>query len=77
MYLAAGTEIGGKEYLESFQEKRRITLIDTDGSVIYDTVGDTYDLENHKDREEVKEAFETGEGESYRYSATLTEKTYY
>ena len=77
MYLAAGTEIGGKEYLESFQEKRRITLIDTDGSVIYDTVDDTYDLENHKDREEVKEAFEKGEGESYRYSATLTEKTYY
>ncbi|MBQ3528040.1 MAG: PAS domain-containing protein [Clostridia bacterium] len=76
-YLCAGTEIGGREYLESFQEKRRITLIDTDGSVIYDTVDDTYDLENHKDREEVKEAFETGEGESYRYSATLTEKTYY
>ena len=76
-YLCAGAEIGGKEYLESFQEKRRITLIDTDGSVIYDTVDDTHDLENHLDREEVREALEHGVGESSRYSATLTEKTYY
>ncbi len=76
-YLCAGTEIGGKEYLERFEEEHRITLIDTDGSVIYDTVSETYRLENHLDREEVKEAFETGEGESYRYSVTLTEKTYY
>ena len=76
-YLCAGTEIGGKEYLERFEEEHRITLIDTDGSVIYDTVDDTHTLENHMDREEVIEAFETGEGESYRYSATLTEKTYY
>ncbi len=78
-YLAAGTEMGGREYLESFQEKRRITLIDTDGSVIYDTVDDRYDLENHLDREEVREALEDedGVGESYRYSATLMEKTYY
>ncbi|MBQ4067173.1 MAG: hypothetical protein IJD22_05970, partial [Clostridia bacterium] len=74
VYLCAGTEIGGKEYLESFREHHRITLIDTDGSVIYDTVSDTYELENHKDREEVAEALETGEGESYRYSSTLTKK---
>ncbi len=76
-YLCAGTEIGGKEYLESFQEERRITLIDTDGSVIYDTVDDTHKLENHLDREEVREALENGTGESVRYSATLMEKTYY
>ena len=65
-YLCAGAEIGGKEYLERFEEEHRITLIDTDGSVIYDTVDDTHTLENHLDREEVMEAFETGEGESYR-----------
>lgn len=76
-YLCAGTEIGGEEYLERFQEDHRITLIDTDGSVIYDTVDDTYELENHLDREEVIEALESGEGESYRYSSTLTQKTYY
>jgi len=76
-YLCAGAEIGGKEYLERFQEERRITLIDTDGSVIYDTMDDTLKLENHLDREEVQEALNAGEGESFRYSATLTEKTYY
>ncbi|MBR6676087.1 MAG: ATP-binding protein [Clostridia bacterium] len=76
-YLCAGTEMGGKEYLERFQEERRITLISPDGSVIYDTVDDTHELENHIDREEVKEAFESGEGESIRYSSTLLEKTYY
>lgn len=76
-YLCAGTELGGKEYLERFQEERRITLISPDGSVIYDTVDDTHELENHFNREEVKEAFENGEGESLRYSSTLLEKTYY
>ncbi len=76
-YLCAGAEIGGKEYLERFEEAHRITLIDTDGSVIYDTVSESFELENHLDREEVKKALETGEGESYRYSVTLTEKTYY
>lgn len=76
-YLCAGAEIGGKEYLERFEEEHRITLIDTDGSVIYDTVSEDYELKNHLDREEVKEALEYGEGESYRYSVTLTEKTYY
>jgi len=76
-YLCAGAEIGGKEYLERFQEEHRITLIDTDGSVIYDTFDDIHKLENHSDREEVREALESGEGESYRYSATLMEKTYY
>lgn len=76
-YLCAGAELGGRDYLEKFQEERRITLIDTDGSVIYDTVSDLHELENHLDREEVKKALESGEGESWRYSATLMEKTYY
>ncbi len=77
-YLCAGTEIEGKEYLERFQEEEhRITLIDTDGSVLYDTVDDTHEFENHLNREEVMEALESGEGESYRISSTLMEKTYY
>lgn len=77
-YLCAGTEIEGKAYLERFnEEEHRITLIDTDGSVLYDTVDDTYKFQNHLDREEVIEALKNGEGESYRYSSTLMEKTYY
>ncbi len=34
-------------------------------------------MENHSDREEIRQAFEKGAGESVRYSDTLTEKTVY
>ncbi|MCI1959090.1 MAG: ATP-binding protein [Clostridia bacterium] len=55
----------------------RITWIASDGTVLYDSVADAEKMENHSGREEVKEAFETGTGESSRYSATLAEKTVY
>ncbi len=47
----------------------RVTLIDNNGVVLYDN--EQLSSENHKDRIEVKEAFETGEGYSKRYSATI------
>lgn len=47
----------------------RITLIDKNGVVLYDN--EQLSDENHKEREEVKSAFETGEGYSKRYSATI------
>lgn len=56
---------------------RRVTLIAHDGTVIDDTEADATLMENHIERKEVKEAFETGEGQSVRYSDTLTEKTVY
>lgn len=55
----------------------RFTLIDTDGVVIYDTHADISKMENHLDREEIKEALKNGKGSSARYSSTLTEKTFY
>lgn len=75
---AAGVEQSGAEYLEhTSSEHFRLTLIAPDGNVIYDTEADAASLENHAAREEVKEAFENGEGESVRYSSTLLEKTAY
>ncbi|WP_294392235.1 HAMP domain-containing sensor histidine kinase [uncultured Clostridium sp.] len=47
----------------------RFTLIRTDGSVIYDSDSNT--TENHKDREEVKQAMMYGEGYVSRYSKTM------
>lgn len=47
----------------------RITLIDNNGVVLYDN--QQLSDENHKDREEVKDAFDKGEGHSKRYSATI------
>ncbi len=68
----------GVSYLDSIEDDTlRFTVIDEDGVVIYDTIADVGALENHGDREEVQEAFESGEGSSIRYSSTLTENTYY
>ncbi len=55
----------------------RITWIDTDGTVLYDTDSDSARMENHLEREEVREALEAGYGESVRYSDTLMEQSIY
>lgn len=55
----------------------RVTLVDVQGNVIYDNEADSGKLENHLDRPEIREAFETGEGESMRNSETLSHNTFY
>lgn len=57
--------------------EKRITLIGADGTVLEDTSANPADMDNHADREEVKDALEKGSGTSVRYSKTLTEKTVY
>ena len=76
---AAGVESGGEAYLENFgrQDGLRLTWIDSDGTVLYDTNADASSMENHADREEVAQALQTGSGEGKRVSATLSEKTVY
>ena len=49
----------------------RFTLIEPDGTVVYDNEADARALENHADRPEVREALETGSGSSQRSSSTL------
>lgn len=79
LYLAAtAVEHGGDDYLKSISSGHfRLSLIAKDGSVLYDTAADAESLENHGGREEVKQALESGEGESIRYSSTLLQKTIY
>lgn len=55
----------------------RITWIGVDGDVLYDNRSDSDEMENHLEREEVKEAITGGYGESARYSVTLTERALY
>ena len=75
---AAAVDMSGSGYLESIKTDRfRLSLISADGKVIYDTREDADTLANHADREEIKEALETGEGYSTRYSSTLLQKTTY
>ncbi|MBQ8742473.1 MAG: histidine kinase [Clostridia bacterium] len=65
--------------LGAIEEKKghRITLIDVDGTVIYDSVASLQELENHADRPEVASAMESGRGEATRASDTLESETFY
>ena len=73
-----GTEQYGNAFLENVEADRfRVTWIDTDGTVLFDTKVDQSVMENHADREEIQEAFATGTGSAVRNSSTLTEQTYY
>ena len=75
---AQGVEASGEDYLKELQSKNyRLTWVDADGTVLYDTEADSSDMDNHKDREEIREAFNSGVGESERYSDTLTLKMIY
>lgn len=50
----------------------RITIIDNDGSVLADSeTGNPETMENHKNRKEVKEAFQDGFGTKVRNSSTI------
>ena len=75
---AKGTAMDGADYLDGLGEKNyRITWIDRDGTVLYDSQADSAEMENHLEREEVQQALKTGHGESCRYSKTLSEELLY
>ena len=57
--------------------RARATLLEEDGSVIWDSSGDPSAMENHLDRPEVQQALQAGEGSSIRYSDTLGQETCY
>ena len=68
----------GVAYFDDLDAREyRITLIAPDGKVIFDSRSDTDEMENHLEREEIREALETGFGESSRYSVTLMERALY
>ncbi|MCM1496061.1 MAG: ATP-binding protein [Bacteroides sp.] len=75
---ATAVEMNGQEYLEELQSRGyRLTWVAENGEVIYDTQSDAENMENHGDREEIKQALQSEEGKSLRYSTTLLEKTLY
>ena len=79
LHLAVNaTQMLGRDYLEaSYTEQHRLTWIAADGDVLYDSHADEGEMENHADREEIREAFADGSGSSTRRSSTLTEQTIY
>lgn len=76
IYLATGLEQNGISYLEELKNPiDRITWIDADGTVLFDSHKDIKTMDNHNNREEFIQAQAMGEGFSSRYSNTLSEKT--
>ena len=55
----------------------RITLIDADGKVLFDSTVDGQSLANHLDRPEIVEAISSGSGMGIRKSDTLSESVFY
>ena len=75
---AEATEQLGESYLSNVDSNRyRLTWVSGDGTVIFDSHADVASMENHANREEIKEALVSGTGSSTRHSATLTEQTIY
>lgn len=75
---AQGVMNEGSTYFDGLKSQDfRVTWIGTDGKVLYDSMSDADKMENHFEREEVKEALAEGYGESSRYSSTLTERYLY
>lgn len=79
-YIRTAVDIVGSDYLErldNVEVNTRVTRIGADGTVLYDSGGDERLLENHKGREEVKQAISSGEGEITRMSDTRDREMYY
>ena len=71
-----GWKTGGQEYLDQLEQQRnmksRVTVLSANGNVLYDSAADSSKMENHMQREEVKEALAEGEGYATRTSYTLS-----
>lgn len=80
LYISRGIEHASDhlEYLEGFKESNtRLTFLDEDGTVLFDSEVNVSAMENHLERPEIRSALKKGSGESKRYSSTLGEKTTY
>ena len=74
---AQGLMAQGMEYFDGLQlADCRLTWIAATGAVLYDSAS-AEDLDNHLDREEIRQALATGQGDSTRYSNTMTQQLFY
>ena len=75
---AVGTEDAGLAFLKDIRSDRfRLTWIRPDGTVIYDSSAQEEQMENHLQREEIRQALKYGTGSALRRSETLLEKRMY
>lgn len=78
--LKAAIDAEGTDFLKTetlFQDSRRITIVNREGEVLYDSVADASSMDNHKARPEITQALYQSTGASLRDSDTLDKKVYY
>ena len=63
--------------LSKLSSASRITLLDSDGTVLFDSLEPAEKMENHSNRPEFQQALKIGRGETVRYSDTLSKQTFY
>lgn len=66
-----------KDPYNPIDDDLRITLIGAEGEVLYESLLNKDEMDNHNERPEIIEAREKGEGEAIRYSATSGTHTFY
>lgn len=78
-YIQSGIELSGAQYLNELIHPagHRLTWIDSEGAVLYDSSGSSERMDNHLNRPEIQEALSTGTGESTRFSDMQNEQFYY
>ena len=77
-FAEQGVEQEGMAYFDDLHARNcRVTWIAADGTVKYDNRSNPKTMENHADRQEVREAMENDSGTSVRRSSTLSEHTMY
>ena len=79
-YICLGMEECGDTFLSKrlrAVSSSRVTLIQKDGTVLFDSQTSPEKLENHSNRPEFMEAEKDGKSESIRYSETFAKKTFY
>lgn len=70
-------ELSNIPELDNESENHRISVINREGRVIFDSFDSEGVKKNHLDREEVVEALQSGVGESHRLSDTMHVKLFY
>ena len=76
-YIARGLETAGGVYLEGLTSAQRLTWVDPNGTVRYDSMADPQVMDNHLNREEITQALQEGQGTSEHFSSTMLQKTLY
>lgn len=77
IFVAMSGEGNDFSEIDLSEEDLRITRIDIDGRVLFDSVIDINTMDNHLNRPEVRGAFKEGEAEVIRKSDTVDENTFY